>query len=116
MEAGMRKQLAQSLVVLAVMALSVPVAADPAGRSLSLSLWRAAQVGKVEIGAGSYTVQIDGQRASLMQGKTRVAESEGRWETRETKYRRNGYLVDGEGRLRELRFEGDNQVFVLAEP
>jgi hypothetical protein len=44
-----------------------------------------------------------------------VAESEGRWEDRQTKPAYDSILLGENGQLREVRFAGQNRVFVFNE-
>ena len=69
---------------------------------------------KVDVKAGDYRATIDNNHVTLLNGKKVVAESDGRWETRDNKSPYTGIVADSNGRVLELRFEGKAEVFILS--
>jgi hypothetical protein len=51
----------------------------------------------------------------VQKGKSVVAESQGRWEDRETKSNYDAVLLSPDGQVKEVRFSGQNRVFVFSE-
>ena len=99
--------------LLAVMALAVPVFAKPLSKTINFT--QAAKLGKAELQAGEYRLLIDGNKATVQKGKDIVAESEGRWEERETRSNYDSVLIGENGQVREVRFSGQKRVFVFNE-
>jgi len=108
-----RNPLVRNLALLAALAFTVPTFAKPVNKSLPLS--HDVKMGKVEVKAGDYRATIDDNHITLMNGKKVVAESAGRWESRDSKSPYTGVVADDQGRVLELRFEGKADVFVLSE-
>src|SRR6266852_665206 len=102
-----------SMTLLAVIALAVPVFAKPITKTINIS--SAAKVGKADLQAGEYRLLIDGTKATVQKGKDVVAESEGRWEDRDTKSSYDAVLLGENGQVREVRFSGQKRVFVFSE-
>ena len=105
--------LIRSLALLAAIALTVPAFAKPFAKTINLA--QAAKVGKSELQAGEYRLQIEGTKATVQKGKQTIAESEGRWEDRSTKSAYDSVLVGENGQVREVRFAGQARVFVFSE-
>ncbi len=105
--------LARTLVLAAALAVSVPMFAKPVSKSLPVS--HNVRFGQVDVKAGDYRVTIDNNHLKLMNGNKTVAETDGRWEEREAKSEYTSILSNAEGRVLELRFEGQKSVFVLAQ-
>jgi len=105
--------LVRNLALLAALAFTVPVFAKPVSKSLPIS--HDVKMGKVEVKAGDYRATIDDNHITLLNGKKVVAESAGRWETRDSKSPYTGIVADANGRVLELRFEGKSEVFILSE-
>jgi len=105
--------LVRNLALLAALACTVPVFAKPVNKSLAIS--QNVKVGKVDVKAGDYRATIDDNHVTILNGKKVVAESAGRWETRDNKSPYTGIVADANGRVLELRFEGKAEVFVLSE-
>jgi hypothetical protein len=101
------------MALLAVVALAVPVFARPLSKTINFT--QAAKLGKADLQAGEYRLLIDGNKATLQKGKEVVAESEGRWEERETKSNYDSVLIGENGQVREVRFSGQKRVFVFNE-
>ena len=105
--------LVRSLALLAAIALAVPAFAKPFAKTINLA--QTAKVGKSELQAGEYRLQIDGNKATVQKGKQTIAESEGRWEDRSAKSAYDSVLVGENGQVREVRFAGQTRVFVFSE-
>jgi len=103
----------RSVALLAAVALAVPVFAKPLTKTINIA--QAAKVGKADLHAGEYRLLIDGNKVTVQKGKQMVAESEGRWEDRQTKPAYDSVLLGEGGQLKEVRFGGQNRVFVLNE-
>jgi hypothetical protein len=97
----------------ALVALTVPAFAKPVTTTLAIS--RNAHVGQAQLKSGDYHVKIDGNHLTIFDGNKVVAESEGRWEDRDSKAAYSSVVSDTTGSILELRFEGKKSVFVLAQ-
>jgi hypothetical protein len=103
----------RSVVLLAVVALAVPAFAKPLNKTINIP--QAAKLGKADLKAGEYRLQIDGNKASVQKGSHVVAESDGRWEERASKSEYDAVLLDENGQVKEVRFSGQKRVFVFGE-
>ena len=103
----------RSLVLLAVVALAVPVFAKPVTKTININ--QAATLGSAKLDAGEYRLLIDGNKATVQKGKAVVAQSEGRWEDRDTKSIYDAVLLNDAGQVSEVRFAGQKKVFVFSE-
>ena len=103
----------RSMALLAAIALAVPAFAKPFTKTINIS--QAAKVGRSELTAGEYRLQIEGTKATVQKGKQVVAESEGRWEDRDAKASSDALLLGADGSVREVRFAGKTKVFVFNE-
>jgi len=103
----------RSVALLAVTALAVPVFAKPVSKTINIT--QTAKVGKADLQAGEYRLLIDGNKATVQKGKSIVAESEGRWEDRDTKSNYDAVLLGQDGQVKEVRFSGQKRVFVFSE-
>jgi hypothetical protein len=103
----------RSVALLAVTALAVPVFAKPVSKTINIT--QSAKVGKADLQAGEYRLLIDGNKATVQKGKSVVAESEGRWEDRDTKSNYDAVLLGENGQVKEVRFSGQKRVFVFSE-
>ena len=103
----------RSIALLAAIALTVPAFAKPFAKIINIS--QNAKLGKSELKAGEYRLQIEGTKATVQKGKEIVAESEGRWEDRSTKSSYDSLLVGENGQVKEVRFAGQTRVFVFSE-
>jgi hypothetical protein len=103
----------RTVALLAVAALAVPVFAKPITKTINIT--QSAKVGKVDLQAGEYRLLIDGNKAMVQKGKSVVAESEGRWEDRDTKSNYDAVLISENGQVKEVRFSGQKRVFVFSE-
>jgi hypothetical protein len=105
--------LLRSLALLAVIALAVPAFAKPLVKTINIP--QAAKIGKADLQAGEYRLLIDGTKATVQKGKNVVAESEGRWEDRDSKSNYDAVLLGDNGQVKEVRFSGQKRVFVFSE-
>ena len=103
----------RSLALLAAIALAVPAFAKPFAKTISIN--HSAKLGKTDLQAGEYRLQIDGNKATVQKGRQVVAESEGRWEDRSTKSAYDSLLIGENGQVKEVRFAGQTRVFVFSE-
>jgi hypothetical protein len=103
----------RSAALLAALALAVPLFAKPFTKTINIA--QAAKVGKADLTAGEYRLLIDGNKVTVQKGNKPVAESEGRWEDRQTKALYDSLLIGVDGQVREVRFAGKAQVFVFNE-
>ena len=103
----------RTLALLAVTTLAIPVFAKPVSKVINIT--QSAKVGKADLQAGEYRLLIDGTKATVQKGRAVVAESEGRWEDRETKSNYDAVLLGENGQVREVRFSGQKRVFVFSE-
>jgi hypothetical protein len=101
----------RSIALLAAIALAVPAFAKPFAKNINIS--QNAKVGKSQLKAGEYRLQIEGTKATVQQGKQVVAESEGRWEDRSAKSPYDSLLISDSGQVKEVRFAGQTRVFVF---
>ena len=102
-----------SFVLSAAMAFAIPVLAKPVSKIINIT--QAAKLGKADLLAGEYRLMIDGTKATVQKGRSVVAESEGRWEERETKSNYDSVLLGDNGQVKEVRFSGQKRVFVFNE-
>lgn len=103
----------RSMALLAAFALAVPAFAKPFAKTISIT--QTAKLGKSELRAGEYRLAIEGNKATVQKGKEVVAESEGRWEDRNTKSDYDSVVLNGNGQVLEVRFAGKTRVFVFSE-
>jgi hypothetical protein len=103
----------RSIALLAAIALAVPAFAKPFAKNINIA--QSAKLGKSQLKAGEYRLQIEGNKATVQQGKQVVAESEGRWEDRSTKSAYDSLLIGDGGQVKEVRFAGQTRVFVFNE-
>jgi hypothetical protein len=101
------------IALLAAVALAVPAFAKPFAKTINVI--QTAKIGKAELRAGAYRLQIDGTRATVQKDREVVAESEGRWEDRSTKATYDSLLLSENGQVKEVRFAGQSRVFVFNE-
>jgi hypothetical protein len=107
------KSFLRIFALLAVVALAVPTFAKPISKTINIA--QAAKLGKVDLQAGEYRLLIDGSKATVQKGKQVIAESEGRWEDRDTKSLYDAVLLGNNGQVQEVRFSGQKRVFVFSE-
>jgi hypothetical protein len=108
-----RNAFSYTAALLAALTLAIPTLAKPLTKTINIS--QSAKVGKATLEAGEYRLVIDGNKATVQKGKQTIAESEGRWETRDAKSNYDSVLLGPDGRVREVRFAGQNRVFVFSE-
>ncbi len=107
------KSLLANLILFGALAVAVPVFAKP--MSTNLPLTHNVKVGQTDLKAGDYRFQIDGNHLTVLAGRKQVAEADGRWEERNSKAQYTGVVCTTDGKLIELRFEGNKSVFVLPQ-
>jgi hypothetical protein len=103
----------RSIALLAAIALAIPAFAKPFAKTINIT--QAAKLGKSELKAGEYRLQIEGTKATVQKGKQVVAESEGRWEDRSTRAIYDSLLLGEDGQVKEVRFAGQTRVVVFSE-
>jgi len=103
----------RSIALLAAIVVAVPAFAKPFSKTINLA--SGAKLGMVDLKAGEYRLLIDGNKATVQNGKKVVAESEGRWEDRSTKAAYDSVLLSENGQVKEVRFAGQTRVFVFSE-
>jgi len=99
--------------VAALAVAAVPAFSKPVNKTINIS--QNAKVGKSDLRAGEYRLQIDGTKATVVKNNTTVAQSEGRWEDRNAKSNYDAVLLGENGQVKEVRFSGQKRVFVLSE-
>jgi hypothetical protein len=99
--------------LLAALALAIPAFAKPVNKTITIT--NPAKVGKYDLKAGEYRLLIDGNKATIQQGKRLVAETAGRWEERDAKAYADSIVTDDHGQVLEVRFNGQKQVFVISQ-
>lgn len=103
----------RSAALLAALAIAVPVFAKPFSKTINIA--QTAKIGRADLKAGEYRLLIDGNKATVEKGREVVAESEGRWEDRDTKSPYDSVLLSENGQVKEVRFAGQKRVFVFSE-
>ncbi|MGB2643214.1 MAG: hypothetical protein WBG02_01045 [Candidatus Acidiferrum sp.] len=103
----------RSLALVAALASTVPLFAKPFTKTINIG--QSARLGKATVQAGEYRLMIEGNKATVEKGKQVVAELEGRWENRDAKAAGDSVLIDNNGQVKEVRFGGQNRVFVFSE-
>ena len=103
----------RSMALLAAIAMAVPAFAKPFTKTINIA--QDARLGKAELRAGEYRLQIEGNKATVQKGKAVMAESDGRWEDRSSKSAYDAVLLGENGQVKEVRFAGQARVFVFSE-
>jgi hypothetical protein len=103
----------RSAALVAALACTVPLLAKPITKTINIT--QSAKIGKADLRAGEYRLMIDGNKATVQRGGQVLAESEGRWEDRNTKAAYDSVLVGENGQVKEVRFSGQSRVFVFSE-
>jgi hypothetical protein len=103
----------RGVALAAALAFTVTLVAKPVSKTINIT--RSAKIGRADLQAGEYRLMIDGNKATVEKGKQVVAESEGRWEDRDTKSAVDSVLISEDGQVKEVRFAGQNRVFVFNE-
>jgi hypothetical protein len=103
----------KTLALASVLVFSTGLVAKPMAKSLTVT--HPVHVGKSDVKVGDYRAMIDGNHLVLVNGKKTVAEAEGRWEDRDTKSPYTAIVADADGRVIELRFEGQKSAFVITQ-
>ena len=92
----------------------VPTFAKPLDRRINFD--HAAKIGQTEIRPGDYELIVDGDHLTLKHGKQVVAEAPARWEKRDNKAETDAIQFGPGNTILEIRFAGDQNVLVLAQP
>lgn len=108
-----RSLLRSAALVAALTASTVPAFPKPLARNINIS--QNAKVGQADLKAGEYRLLIDGNKATLLKGKTTMAQSEGRWEDRNVKSNYDAVLFGDNKQVKEVRFSGQKRVFIFSE-
>src|SRR5216683_4060052 len=105
----------RNMALLAAIALAVPTFAKPFVKTISIA--QTAKLGRFELKAGEYRLEIDGNKATVQKGKQIVAESEGRWEDRSAKSGYDSLLLGerSEEHTSELQSRSDLVCRLLLE-
>jgi hypothetical protein len=103
----------RGVALAAALAFTVTLVAKPVSKTINIT--HSAKIGRADLQAGEYRLMIDGNKATVEKGKQVVAESEGRWEDRSTKAVADSVLIGEDGQVKEVRFAGQNRVFVFNE-
>src|ERR1700674_2190944 len=103
----------RSVALLAAIALAVPVFAKPFAKTINIS--QSAKLGKSELKAGEYRLEIQGNRATVQKGKQVVAESEGRGDDRSAQSAYDSLRLVENGKVKEVGCAGQPRVFVFSE-
>ncbi|MDP9146338.1 MAG: hypothetical protein M3N22_01660 [Acidobacteriota bacterium] len=101
----------RSVALAAALATALPALSKPVNKTISIS--QNSKVGKSELRAGEYNLLIDGTKATVVKNRKTVAETEGRWEERDSKSMYDSVLLGEGGQVKEIRFSGQKRVFVL---
>lgn len=107
------KSLLATLALSGALAIAVPAFAKPMATMVPVT--HSVKVGQTELKKGDYRFLIDGTHLTILNGKNQVAESEGRWEDRDSKSEYTSIVSNADGKVIELRFQGKKSVFVLAQ-
>ena len=107
------RSLLRNVVLCGALAIAVPLFAKPMSTTVPLS--HSAKVGQAQLQAGEYRFLIDGNHLTIFNGKSQVAEADGRWEDRDVKSIYTSIVSNADGKVTELRFAGKKSVFVLGE-
>jgi hypothetical protein len=103
----------RSLALAAALVSTLTLLAKPFSKTINIA--QSAKIGKADLRAGEYRLQIDGNKATVEKGKQVIAESEGRWEDRAAKSSSDSVLIGENGQVKEVRFAGQTRVFVFNE-
>jgi len=103
----------RNVALAAALAMAIPALAKPVSKTINIT--QAAKLGKADLVAGEYRLLIDGTKATVQKGRSVIAESEGRWEDRDTKSNYDAVLLGDNGQVKEVRFSGQKRVFVFNE-
>src|SRR5437016_10756455 len=100
----------RSMALLAAIALAVPAFAKPFAKTINIS--QTAKLGKAELKAGEYRLEIEGNKAPVKKAKQVLAQSEGQGEDRSPKPVYGSLLLGENGQVREVAFWGQTRVSV----
>ncbi|MDP9339941.1 MAG: hypothetical protein M3P45_13855 [Acidobacteriota bacterium] len=103
----------RGVAMVATLTATVPAFSKPVTKTINIS--QNAKLGKADLQAGEYRLLIDGTKATVAKNGSTVAESEGRWEDRDSKSNYDAVLLGENGQVKEVRFSGQKRVFVFSE-
>jgi hypothetical protein len=103
----------RTMALLGVFALAAPAFAKPVMKTMNI--YKTAHLGQRELLAGAYRLKIDGTTVIVEKNGKVAAEAQGRWEVRDAKSPYSSVLLDADGRIKEVRFEGEKRVLVISE-
>lgn len=92
----------------------VPTFAKPVDRRINFD--HTARIGTTELRPGEYELIVDGDHLTLKHGKQVVAEAPAHWEKRDTKAESDAVEFGPGNTISEIRFSGDQNVLVIAQP
>jgi hypothetical protein len=92
---------------------TVPVFAKPVSKSIPVT--HKVVIGTADLKEGEYRFVIDNNHLTIKNGSKTVAEADGKWEDRDAKSEYTSIVSNAEGKVTELRFAGQKNVFVLAQ-
>jgi hypothetical protein len=99
------------IMVLALAMLVTPALADTLTKHITITGTH--KIAGVELKDDIYTFKIDDSKVVVELRHKLVAETNGRWEQRDTKYRSNTIVSAEDGHIQELRFAGEKRAFVI---
>ena len=117
----MRKSASRLAMALAVVALALPMMAkspkpaktDAKVKSTTLNIYQSVKFGGTVVKPGNYKLVIDGEKATIEDGKKMVASSSGHWEDRKQKADATGF-ESTDGAVQDVFIHGESSVFVLS--
>ncbi len=92
----------------------VPTFAKPVDRRINFD--HKAKLGQTELRPGEYELVADGDHLTLKRGKQVVAEAAAHWEKRDPKPDSDAVEYGPGNTVSEIRFAGDPNVLVIAQP
>ncbi len=111
------RRLSQGFLVLAVLALAMPMWAGP-DMSMTqfkkrVDIFTQAELDGKMLGTGHYELIVDGSTAKFMQGQKIVAQAPCDWKTLPTKAPTDALVLSAKNELTEIEFSGKTQVLEL---
>jgi hypothetical protein len=111
-ENDMRKNTLKSLVAVAALAVLIsPVFASTVQKIITVHGVQTLS-GK-ELKNDDYTFKVDDAKIVVELRHKMIAEANGKWEPRDTKYDTDTIITDADGKIQELRFKGEKRAFVI---
>src|ERR1700682_2837188 len=94
----------RSIFLFALIAVAVPVFAKPVVKPINIS--PSSKIAQADLASGEYRFYIEETKVTVMKGKKTMAETQGRWEERNTKSLYDSVLVGEDGQVKEVGFGG----------